>query len=78
MKRTGADKAAEYDAKFPDYGGTCIWEVRHPDYPKSCKVLAPIAYSRNEVAPIVTAASYWGRRWQDIEFYAYCECTRIK
>ena len=41
--------------------------VTHPDYPEphTCK-------ARDEPEAIYLAALYWGRKWTDYNFYAYC------
>lgn len=55
--------------RFEGYTGRKLWLVKHPDY-AAIEVLAP-----SMQAAIVTAAAVWGRRWQDYDFYAYCETS---
>lgn len=70
MSKEYSDYMAPFRAKqkprFPDYTGSKLFRVKHPDHGE-IEVVAP-----SVPAAIVTAASVWGRRWQKYEFYADC------
>jgi hypothetical protein len=76
-RREGKASTPKYQAAYPGYKGRTLWDVSHPDYKRPVRVLAPVAGSPNGAACIMTAAAYWGRRWQDLGFYAFCEYVRV-
>ena len=55
--------------RFKDYTGTNLWRVENPDHGQ-LEVFAP-----SKPAAIATAAGVWARRWQEYDFYAYCDVT---
>lgn len=70
-------KAPEkFDISAPNYTGKILWDVSHPDYKKPCRVRAPVRDNTNGALCIELAAEFWGRRWQDITFYPYCDVRR--
>lgn len=65
----------DYRATYPEYEGKAIWEVSHPDHTPSIRVRAP--NTKNHMAAIITAATVWKRRWQEIDFYADCTVFKV-
>ena len=63
------DKQIDY--AFEDYSGTKRYIVAHPDYRNSCTVAAP-----DENSAIVAASRFWGKKWTDYNFYAFCTVLR--
>jgi hypothetical protein len=48
----------------------------HPDYQKPVRVCAPVA--QGGLCAVVPAAAFWGRRWQEVDFYACCTIVRVR
>ena len=61
-----------YDTKFEKYEGAKRFDVTHPAHYGSVTVAAP-----DKEAAIVAAANFWGERWQDYNFYAWCEVRAV-
>lgn len=57
--------------RFKDYTGNRAWKVKNQDYGE-VTVHAP-----SMQAAIATAASVWGQRWQEYDFYANCTADYI-
>lgn len=57
-------------ARQEGYTGNTVWTVWHRGYGE-VEVIA-----RDRQGAIITAAGVWRARWQNYEFYAFCEATR--
>ena len=71
-KKTKKNDTAGYEAVFKDYQGTNLFKVSHPENGE-IRVSAP-----DKAAALVAAAEFWGKRWQDCEFYMFCSIEAIK
>ncbi len=66
-------KLRDYDVAFEDYSGRRRYAVSHPNHPRKIIVAAP-----SEEAAIVGAAKRWRVRWQEYDFYAFCEVEMVR
>jgi len=64
-----AETKEKADIVFGTYTGAKLWNVTYGN--KTCTVSAP-----DEDSAMVAAASFWKKRWQDYDFYAYCYVTK--
>ena len=75
MAKEYSDYMAPHRAKskprFEGYTGNKVWKVGNPNHGE-IEVLAP-----SMPAAIATAASVWGRRWQEYDFYANCSVIYV-
>jgi len=67
-----ADKEINVDAVYRDYKGKKRYRVNHPDIGYPLFVAAP-----DENSAIVAAAERLGRKWNEYDFYAYCDAMQI-
>jgi hypothetical protein len=56
-----------YQQQFDGYSGTKRFSVTHPRHIDTVVVAAP-----DENAAIISAAKFWGERWQSLDFYSLC------